>query len=72
MNDLIQIRNLHVGFASQGGSIDAVKGINFNYKFHSNKKLSYGIFSSYQQLIETFYYENGNAISKKKSHYYIF
>ena len=30
MNDLIQIRNLHVGFASQGGSIDAVKGINFN------------------------------------------
>ena len=29
MNDLVQIKNLHVGFTSQGGSLDAVKGINF-------------------------------------------
>ena len=30
MNNLVQIKNLHVGFASQGGNIDAVKGINFS------------------------------------------
>ena len=30
MNDLIQIKNLHVGFASQDSTVDAVKGINFS------------------------------------------
>ena len=48
-----------------------IKGMNFNYKFHSNKRLQYGIFSSYQQLIETFYDGYGNEISNKKSHYFI-
>ena len=30
MNNLVEIKNLHVGFTSQGKNIDAVKGINFS------------------------------------------
>ena len=30
MNNIIQIKNLHIGFASQGNRVDAVKGINFS------------------------------------------
>ena len=47
------------------------KGINFNYKFHSNNRLSYGLCSSYHQINEIFYDENKNVISEQTSHYYI-
>ena len=47
------------------------KGINFNYRFPSEKRLSYGICSSYQRINEIFYDSDNDIISKEVSHYYI-
>jgi len=50
-------------------------GINFNYKFHTNKRLGYGLYSSYHQITETSHIETvpgiEDIISKKISRYYI-
>ena len=53
-----------------GNSEIESKGINFNYKFHSNRRLSYGLCSTYRKVTETFYNDNEDVISEEISRYY--